>query len=135
MAGVSKKLDEFLIEQSKSALSYVIANGQSAEEVDVYPYSAKENLRVDLRLSIPKSAVESVLSVGEIVELDGRTHEVVNIVFVGDAGAIYERVFEDLIDNSARKVNEEVVNDLKDSSSKFTYRPTRDWCGWHWPTR
>ena len=77
MAGVSKKLDEFLNEQSKSALSYVIANGQSAEEVDVYPYSAKEHLRVDLRLSIPKSAVESVLSVGEIVELDGDRKSVV----------------------------------------------------------
>ncbi|PWK45948.1 hypothetical protein [Pseudomonas sp. OV226] len=134
MTTAPKKLDDFLSDQSKTAFSYVVSTGAIAAEVDVYPCN-ENSIRPNHKLSIPKTAIDSVNPTGKYIEFEGRAHEIVNITFTGDIGEVYERVFEELAGNFIADQKPAQPIELKGGFDGFTYKPTRDWCGWHWPTR
>jgi hypothetical protein len=127
-------LETFLSRQAKGYYSFVVAAGDSPTTVDVYPFSIEQGLLPELRLSLPKSAIESVETIGIHVELAGRRHDVVTITFSGDVGAAYEQAFADLLTNLHRQAPRAGATDDKRGHGPDLFKPQRDWCGWHWPT-
>lgn len=135
MVTKAKNLDDFMNEQSISASYYVVSPGNVLSEVFVYPYSTNIGLMSELKISIPKDAISAVTPLGITTEIDLKHYQVVTIKFTGDNGIIYENIFEDLINNATQKKQIDLKTKNVSLGLQDEYKPMRDWCGWHWPTR
>jgi len=89
----------------------------------------------ELKISIPKDAISAVTPLGITTEIDLKHYQVVTIKFTGDNGIIYENIFEDLINNATQKKQIDLKTKNVSLGLQDEYKPMRDWCGWHWPTR
>lgn len=133
MATKNKSIDDFLAEQKNNSIYYVITQSNILTSVFVYPYNLANGIMTNLKISIPKDVILSITPIGLTTEMEMKIYNIVTIKFTSDIGRIYESIFEELINNSVS------IHQPSEKSASVDleniYKPMRDWCGWHWPTK
>ena len=128
-------LDTFLATQAGSEYAFVIIPIHGEISVKVVPYSPKSGPLEELSLTVPKTAISSVISTPGQVEIGGSILTIVNLQFDDKSGAVYQSVFTELVRNRYAIVSALPASGEQAASTGVGgLKPMRDWCGWHWPT-
>lgn len=134
-------LQEFMDLQSKKKNYFILTESEILSEISIIPFSLSKGVLHSIRVSAPVDCISEIYESDITIESQGRIYNVVNLVFVGEIGSIFEKILNDLIKNHLSvssdygAIQSEESGKLERSQRTNFMKPLRDWCGWHWPTR